>query len=38
VAALLGQAGLTVQTQVLREPQPPREKTRQAYLLAVRAD
>jgi SAM-dependent methyltransferase len=36
VAGLLRQAGFDVRAQVLREPEPPREKTRQAYLLAVR--
>ena len=37
LAELLGGAGLPVQTRVLREPEPPREKTRQAYLLARRS-
>jgi SAM-dependent methyltransferase len=36
VAAMLATAGLQVRTRVLREPDPPLEKTRQAYLLAVR--
>lgn len=36
VADLLGTAGFDVRARVLREPEPPREKTRQAYLLAAR--
>ena len=34
---LLTRAGFDVRARVLREPEPPNEKTRQAYLLAVRA-
>ena len=37
VADQLTAAGLPVRTTVLREPEPPHERTRQAYLLAVRS-
>jgi SAM-dependent methyltransferase len=37
VAELLHQAGFDVRVRVLREPEPPKEKSRQAYLLATRA-
>jgi ubiquinone/menaquinone biosynthesis C-methylase UbiE len=37
VAQLLEQAGFAVRARVLREPEPPMEKDRQAYLLATRA-
>jgi ubiquinone/menaquinone biosynthesis C-methylase UbiE len=36
VGALLARAGFEVRVRVVREPEPPRERTRQAYLLAVR--
>ena len=36
VAELLGTAGFEVRARVLREPEPPMEKARQAYLLATR--
>ena len=36
VAGLLTAAGFDVRTRVLRDPEPPHEKTRQAYLLADR--
>ena len=36
VCELLEQAGFAVQARVLREPEPPKEKTRQAYLLSTR--
>jgi hypothetical protein len=35
VAELLGTAGFAVRVRALREPEPPMEKTRQAYLLAT---
>jgi SAM-dependent methyltransferase len=37
VCDLLARAGLDVRARVLREPEPPNEKTRQAYLMAVRS-
>jgi len=37
VARQLTDAGFDVRARVLREPEPPMEKSRQAYLLAVRA-
>jgi hypothetical protein len=37
VGRLLAHAGLEVRVRVVREPEPPRERTRQAYPLAVRA-
>ena len=36
VAGLLSTAGFEVRTRVAREPEPPNERTRQAYLLATR--
>jgi SAM-dependent methyltransferase len=36
IAELVGTAGFEVRVRVLREPEPPMEKARQAYLLAVR--
>jgi ubiquinone/menaquinone biosynthesis C-methylase UbiE len=36
VATQLGESGFDVRARVLREPEPPHEKSRQAYLLAVR--
>jgi SAM-dependent methyltransferase len=35
IGELLEDAGFTVTTRVLREPEPPKERARQAYLLAV---
>jgi SAM-dependent methyltransferase len=37
VCVVLEAAGFAVRARVLREPEPPKEKTRQAYLLAARA-
>jgi hypothetical protein len=37
VARQLAAAGFDVRARVLREPGPPPEKSRQAYLLATRA-